>query len=174
MNNDKKEPINQSPLPDQLNGSSSTSSSLLNNGASQGSGKSDNSSRFTTSNFVESVITPSESVLADMQKNKKRKINEQQPSPLSNTSNIVESEKNFSKFGIQGEDENDDDDDDSGTLNFVEEPNLSTLKLENIANAAKISTSFNMLTTSSKNSFLVFLKRFLSLRICNVILFRVP
>ena len=39
--------------------------------------KNDSNSRFTTSNFVESVITPSESVFAEVQKNnKKRKINE--------------------------------------------------------------------------------------------------
>lgn len=151
-NIEKKEPINPPPLPDQMNGSSNVNLSS-NNGSTPGLGKNDNSSRFTTSNFVESVITPSESVFAEMQKNKKRKTNEQLPSPLSNTSNIVESEKNFSKFG-NPEEENDDDedDDDSGTLNFMEEPNLSTLKTENAVSAAKISTTFNLLTTSSKKA----------------------
>ncbi|XP_065205475.1 protein AF-10 isoform X2 [Planococcus citri] len=144
---DKKEPTNPPPPPDQLNGSSVGNPLNTSVSTPGGSGKNDNSSRFTTSNFVESVITPSESVFADMQKNnKKRKTNEQLPSPVSNTSNILESEKIFSKFGIS-EEENDDGSE--VTLNFIEEPNLSTLKAENAVNAAKISTSFNLLTTTS-------------------------
>lgn len=123
-----------------MNGAPNNNST--NSNSSQGSGKNDNSSRFTTSNFVESVITPSESVFADMQKNKKRKL-DQQPSPLNSNSSVMDVE-NFNKFDDQDE-ENDDDD---CTLNFIEEPNLSTLT-ESAVSAAKTSTSFSMLTTTS-------------------------
>lgn len=140
---------------DQLNGTTATTS-INSTNIPQGSGKNDNSSRFTTSNFVESVITPSESVLADMQKNKKRKLNDQQLSPMSNTSNIMEAEKNLNKFNAQN-DENDDDDD--STLNFIEEPNLSTLKTESTVSTAKTTSSFSVSTAPSKIYYTFFLMK---------------
>lgn len=118
------------------------------------SSKNDNSSRFTTSNFVESVITPSESVFADVQKNKKRKPNEssgtssnsvaspllssisqsqQQTVQLLPTSPLPEPEQTSSKLSAsadQDEDNYDDNDDDLTPLKFIEEPNLSSLKSE--------------------------------------------
>lgn len=118
-------------------------------------GKNDNNSRFTTSNFVESVITPSESVFADMHKNKKRKPNE----PSVSTANMIgksslhqltppplaqpESERTSSKLSAadQGENNDDDDDDDSIPLKFIEEPNLSTLTNEPVVTSSAASSS---------------------------------
>lgn len=127
---DRKETVSQTSS-DQINGSTSTN--IIPSIVSQ-IGKNDNSSKFTTSNFVESVITPSESVFADMQKSKKRKHNEQSSSPV-NIDCIPESELNSSKLSINQDEEIDDED---STLHFIEEPNLSTLKPEIVKTSTEI------------------------------------
>lgn len=126
---DKKET-----LTDHLNGS--VNSSLSPSNSASLCSKNDNSSRFTTSNFVESVITPSESVFADMQKSKKRKLNEQQSSLSLNMSSTGASdllEHNIDKSNsvkTNDDDCDDDDNDDDAPLKFIEEPNLSAVKTE--------------------------------------------
>jgi len=174
LSNDRKDPHIQQPI-DHVNGARNLTASSPNtlsqpvkertpstsNGPTisiasalpQTPGKNDSNSRFTTSNFVESVITPSESVFADVQKNKKRKMNEinvaampatSVPSILDNQSSqqllteqqspttatlepLQELERAINKPTASEEDYKDNDDD-SGDLKFVEEPNLSTLK----------------------------------------------
>lgn len=134
------------------------------------SSKNDNSSRFTTSNFIESVITPSESVFADVQKNKKRKPNEssgtnsssvassslsnisqsqQQTVQLLPTSPLPEPEHTSSKLSAsadQDEGNYDDNDDDLTPLKFIEEPNLS-LKSEPVKTSIP---SFSIPSTSGE------------------------